>query len=730
MKRPTRSRKRTIISYAQQCKGLATRIQKRAQRLTGGKPWISLKNKKALNTYYFMEGVAKALLDIAELGDNSTFLKASGYGPQLTDYETWISCVKSIIAIARDVLANKPASAYKRVEKLLNTLESVEGRLIPKVGTAGGFRPLGMPNHIGKLIEAIVQPLLNHLAKQMEGGYGFAYGDSPEIAFQKAVHIAERPGGARERGCYAVMFDQSNAFNQASVEAKEGVMSHVGCTNPTLRAILERVAFSTEYKYLGESNVLIHDVKVGEVARVSPKGMSFQKKPGKWVSLENELGTAQGMRTSPLIFRIAQALVIDRVQKRLVEMGLPQIEHSFYADDAILFIEPNCVEQTMQVIKEEYGKSGFIVNEDKSEAVKLTPTSGGYYMLGYDVQNRGGAITAGPHKDHILGRMGKNKDGYKWFRQRVERYKVTNPVTKKEEDESPEAYWRRFAREGRWCDLEAKFKLWQIDNLRVDIKNGEIQRGYIQQGGEPVPKLGYLNHPELGEVQRSEANEYIEYHGYSKDEFTQAYHVDHSNRLQPLLDIWNEWPHIRGEYWDKEEKRTKEWGTTMMWLPEGKEKGQEVPVCWGYNLPVKLGSLLYYMRIGATKVDLEFVRDNFRGTDPKLGEGATVQELLDNPTMKMTLSEYRDYQNPESKDGRLLRTLVEGRKQTPLIKAPRLLFKKDGVLHVVIGGKETKEMTDYISQKWGEVEWYKTVKSNGNLKLVKGIPGYLSRQTG
>ena len=221
MKRPTRSRKRTIISYAQQCKGLATRIQKRAQRLTGGKPWISLKNKKALNTYYFMEGVAKALLDIAELGDNSTFLKASGYGPQLTDYETWISCVKSIIAIARDVLANKPASAYKRVEKLLNTLESVEGRLIPKVGTAGGFRPLGMPNHIGKLIEAIVQPLLNHLAKQMEGGYGFAYGDSPEIAFQKAVHIAERPGGARERGCYAVMFDQSNAFNQASVRQKK-----------------------------------------------------------------------------------------------------------------------------------------------------------------------------------------------------------------------------------------------------------------------------------------------------------------------------------------------------------------------------------------------------------------------------------------------------------------------------------------------------------------------------
>lgn len=717
MKRPTRPRKRTIISYAQQCKGLAIRIQKRAARLTGDKPWVSLKNKKALNTYYFMEGVAKALLDMAELGDNSTFLKASGYGPQLTDYETWISCAKSIIAVARDVLANKPASAHKRVEKLLGTLESVEGRLIPKVGTAGGFRPLGMPNHIGKLIEAIVQPLLNHLAKQMDGGYGFAYGDSAEVAFQKAVHIAERPGGARERGCYAVMFDQSNAFNQASVEAKEGVTTHIGCTNPTLRAIINRVAFSTEYKYLGESSVIIHDVRVGEVARVTPKGMAFQKKPGKWVSLENELGTAQGMRTSPLIFRIAQALVIDRIQGKLIELGLPQIEYSFYADDAILFIEAPCLEQSMQIVEEEYGKSGFIVNKDKSETVPLTPTSGGYYMVGYDVQNRGGAITVGPHKETILGRMGKNKDGYRYF--------GANRSEKRDANQGLEAYWRNHAKEGKWCDLEAKVKLWLIDNLRVEVKDGEIQRGYIKTGGEPIPKLGYLNHPELGEVQRSEASEYIEYHGYSKEEFTQAYHEDRSNRLQPLLDIWAEWPHIKGKAWDKREGRTKEWGTATLWAIDGKEK----PVCWGYNLPKVLGSVIYYMRIGATKGDLEFMRDNFRGTDPMLEEG-TAEDLLNHPAMKMNLKEYRDYQNPESKDGRLLRTLVEGQKQAPLIKAPRLLFKKDGTLHVVIGGKDTKEMTDYIALKWGEVEWYKTVKSNGNLQLVKGIPGYLSRQTG
>lgn len=718
MKRPIRSRKRTIISYAQNCKGLAISIQKRSARLTGNKPWVSRNNKKVLNTYYFMEGVAKALLDMAELGENSTFLKASGYGPQMTVYEIWISCAKSIIAVGRDVLANKPASAHKRIEKLLVSLESVEGRLIPKVGTAGGFRPLGMPNHIGKLIEAIVQPFLNHLAKQLDGGYGFAYGDSAEVAFQKAVQIAERPGGARERGCYAVMFDQSNAFNQASVEAKEDVMTHIGCVNPTLRAIINRVAFSTEYKYLGESNVLIHDVRVGEVARVSPKGMAFQKKPGKWVSLENELGTAQGMRTSPLIFRIAQALVIERIQKKLIDSGLPPIEYSFYADDAILFIDPSCLEQSMQVIEEEYGKSGFIVNKDKSETVPLTPTSGGYYMVGYDVQNRGGAITVGPHKETILGRMGKNKDGYRYFGDKRSERRDAN--------QGLEAYWRNHAKEGKWCDLEAKVKLWLIDNLRVEIKDGEIQRGYIKNGGEPIPKLGYLKHPYLGEVQRSEANEYIVFYGYPKDEFTQAYHEDHSNRLQPLLDIWAEWPHIKGEAWDKKEGRTKEWGTAMMWPFDGKER----PVCWGYNLPKMLGSIIYYMRIGASKEDLEFMRDNFRGTDPMLGEGATVQELLDNPTMKMNLKEYRDFQCPESKDGRLLRTLVEGQKQIPLIKAPRLLFKKDGYLHVVIGGKDTQEMTDYIASKWGEVEWYKTVKSNGNLKLVKGIPGYLSRQTG
>ena len=707
MKRPTRSRKRTIISYAQNCKGLATAIQKRSARLTGKS--FRATNTKAMNTRYFMEGVANALLDMAELGDNSTFLKASGYGPQLTDYDTWIGCAKSIIAVGRDVLANKPASAHERVEKLLSKLEAVEGRLIPKVGTAGGFRPLGMPNHIGKLIEAIVQPLLNHLAKKLDGGYGFAYGDCAEVAFQKAVQIAERPGGARERGCYAVMFDQSNAFNQASVEAKEGVMTHIGCTNPTLRAIINRVAFSTEYKYLGESNVLIHDVKVGEVARVTPKGMSFQKKPGKWVNLENELGTAQGMRTSPLIFRIAQALVVERIQGKLVELGLPQIEYSFYADDAILFIDPTCLEQSMQVIEEEYGKSGFLVNKDKSDTRLLTPTSGGYWMLGYDVQNRNGNITAGPHKEHILSRMGKNKDGYRYFGDRRSDMKA---------GESPEQYWRNHAREGKWCDLEAKIKFWLIDNLRVDIKDGEIQRGYIKTGGEPIPKLGYLNHPELGEVQRSEASEYIEYHGYSKEEFTQAYHEDRSNRLQPLLDIWEEWPYLKGE-----DRNGAKWATAMMWT-FGEDR-TPTPVIWNYSLPKILGSVIYYMRIGASKGDLEFMRDNFRGTNPMLEAGSSLNDMLNHPAMKMNLKEYRDFQCPESKDGRLLRTLVEGQKQVPLIKAPRLIFKKDGTLHIVIGGKETKEMTNYIALKWGDVEWYKTVKSNGNLKLVKGIPGYL-----
>ena len=713
MKRPTRSRKRTIISYAQNCKGLAKRIQKRSERLTGAS--FRATNRKALNTRYFMEGVANALLDMAELGDNSTFLKASGFGPQMTDYETWIGCAKTIIAVGRDVLANRPAQAHKRVEKLLSSLEAVEGRLIPKVGTAGGFRPLGMPNHIGKLIEAIAQPLLNHLAKELDGGYGFAYKDSATVAFQKAVQIAERPGGARERGCYAVMFDQSNAFNQASVEAKEAVMSHIGCTNPTLRAIINRVAFSTEYKYLGESEVTIHDIKVGEIARVTPKGMAFQKKPGKWVTLENELGTAQGMRTSPLIFRIAQALVVERIQGKLIELGLPQIEYSFYADDAILFIDSTCLGQTMQVIEEEYGKSGFVVNKDKSDAILLTPTSGGYWMLGYDVQNRNGNITAGPHMDHILGRAGKYKDGYRYFGE---------SRSEKRPWESLEQYWRNHAKEGKWCNLEAKVKLWLIDNLRVEIRDGEIQQGYIT--GEPIPKQGYMVHPELGEIQSWLASEYITYHGASKEEFTQAY-TGGSNRLQPLLDIWEEWPHLKGEARDKTGQMAK-WAKAMMWKFDGDE--QPRPVIWEYNLPKLLGSIVYFMRIGATKEDLEFVRDNFRGTDPMLGPGSSIDDMLNHPAMKMNLKEYREYQCPESKDGRLLRTLVEGPNSKPLIKAPRLMFKKDGKLHIVIGGKDTEEMTSYISQEWGEVEWYKTVKSNGNLKLVKGIPGYLSRQTG
>jgi hypothetical protein len=165
----------------------------------------------------------------------------------------------------------------------------------------------------------------------------------------------------------------------------------------------------------------------------------------------------------------------------------------------------------------------------------------------------------------------------------------------------------------------------------------------------------------------------------------------------------------------------------MLWAFGG---DKEAPVIWGYNLPKALGSIIYYMRIGASKEDLEFMRDNFRGTDPMLGPGSSIDEMLNHPAMKMNLREYREYQCPESKDGRLLRELVEGHKGMPLIKAPRLMFKKDGKLHIVIGGKDTEEMANYIALHWGDVEWYKTVKSDGNLQLVKGIPGYLSRQTG
>lgn len=369
------------------------------RRMKEGTPRV---DKLHCKEFYLYAGLEFALREIRE-GNESTFLKSGGFGYQVDSIETYEAIADAFCRLANLARRRRWRAYEKKVVELVEKcgLGDTERRLIPKVGTVGGYRPIGIPSHLGKIIERLAKPFLDDIVKGVPG-YGFGRGDSCHSALEKGISLDAEVRWSSDY--VAVMVDQSGAFDAASPEAKASLEQKLHIAPSSLEAIIKStIRVTAAMKTLGHNKAkyfIVGDEK--PFCEISDTGMVYAKKPGQMSTIAAGYGTPQGGVLSPIVFRWLQGDAIQRVVNKF-----PLWKWALYADDGVIFGPADQYEEFMAGLEDEMSRDGFKLNRSKCKVSRLTPKSGEWSFLGWTVS----ATKVRPDADHIFSRAGRFKDG-------------------------------------------------------------------------------------------------------------------------------------------------------------------------------------------------------------------------------------------------------------------------------------------------------------------------------
>jgi len=372
-----------IGQVSRKCKARSRQLKLKARTVRARRLRVSNSNLAM-----YLEGLSMILEKVARMDSSNPWYKSAGDGKRIDNPELYVLRCHQLMRL-------KMSQMKSLVDKWLKIEPNVAARFIPKVGEQSGLRPLGVPGHMSKALETILTPFVDAVMTDKVNDIGY-YGYKRGHSCHKAIKDLRQQwisGNYR----YAIMLDQSGAFNSLTPEAKQLAYKQlpVWCQGmveqfterPQFKDIRDAkwhklgdkyVVWYTGSKSQGYSTHYIKKYKAGEPVVETIKGLH---------------GTPQGGVLSPRIYMIAQAIAYRKVQ------GIAGV---VYADDAVILTNRN-PQEVIQELTSEFAKLGLRINPDKSSVSETTAT-----LLGWSINRQG--ITD-VDEAMYLSRAGKNRDG-------------------------------------------------------------------------------------------------------------------------------------------------------------------------------------------------------------------------------------------------------------------------------------------------------------------------------
>lgn len=340
------------------------------------------------NLALYLEGLAMILGKVARMDSSNPWYKSAGDGKRIDNPKQYVLRCNQLMKL-------RMSDMKSLVDKWLEIEPNVAARFIPKVGEQSGLRPLGVPGHMSKALETILTPFVDSRMTNKVNEIGY-YGYKKGHSCHKAIKDLRRQW-TTGNWKYAIMLDQSGAFNSLTPEAKQMAyktlpkwcqgMVEKFTERPQFKDISDAawqkqgdkyVVWYTGSKDIGYSTHYIKKYKDSVPVIETIKGLH---------------GTPQGGVLSPRIYMIAQATAYRNVS------GIAGV---VYADDAVILTNRN-PQEVIHELTTEFAKLGLRINPDKSE-ISETESK----LLGWVIQRDGST-----HVDESMyyNRLGKDKDG-------------------------------------------------------------------------------------------------------------------------------------------------------------------------------------------------------------------------------------------------------------------------------------------------------------------------------
>ncbi len=226
----------------------------------------------------------------------------------------------------------------ERMKRMAYIPGSVRQVLIPKEGKAGATRPLGISNFEDKLIQKMMQKILESVYEPLfyENSYGFR----PKRSCHDAIEALDAHLSTHEVET-VIDIDLSNYFGSISHEEAIKIISKK-ISDPRLIRYLIRMF---------KSGILSD----GEL-RVSDEGVT------------------QGSICSPIIANIvAHEVIDDWIEKTVKPNCAGEVKMIRYADDIVICCQyARDAERIKRAMANRLGKYGLKMNEDKTKLVKFS----------------------------------------------------------------------------------------------------------------------------------------------------------------------------------------------------------------------------------------------------------------------------------------------------------------------------------------------------------------------
>lgn len=338
----------------------------------------------------FLMGLADALDKIARKDSSNPWHKSAGDGKRVDNVVKYrLYCYQ--------LMKLKFQNLEAMVNKWLKIEPNVAARFIPKVGEVSGLRPLGVPGHMSKALETILTVAIDSSMRDKVGDihyFGYKRKHSCHKALAKLVEAWK--GGNYK---YAIMLDQSGAFNSLTPQAKELAYKRLPTwTRAMAKKFTERPTFERIEDAVWQFNEATQEYVVWYEGSDSQSFSTHYVKKyseGKPVVevIKGLHGTPQGGVLSPRMFMIAQAIAYENIK------GIAGV---VYADDAVILTnrDPN---EVMAELTHEFAQLGLRVNPQKGTISQVTAR-----LLGWEVDLEGNVTL---DKKHFENRLGVDKDG-------------------------------------------------------------------------------------------------------------------------------------------------------------------------------------------------------------------------------------------------------------------------------------------------------------------------------
>ncbi len=387
------------------------------------------------NLAMYLEGLAMILEKVSRMDSSNPWYKSAGDGKRIDNPKRYVLRCNQLMKL-------RMSDMKSLVDKWLEIEPNVAARFIPKVGEQSGLRPLGVPGHMSKALETILTPFVDSCMVDKVNDIGY-YGYKRGHSCHKAIKDL-RSQWSSGNYQYAIMLDQSGAFNSLTPEAKQMAykmlpkwcqgMVEKFTERPQFKDIREASWQKIDYKaqleqintelakleiwgnnphanklrqpLQREAQLLQETIAQGTHSQyvvwyTGSKSMGYSThyikkyKDGSPVieTIKGLHGTPQGGVLSPRIYMIAQSIAYRKIS------GIAGV---VYADDAVILTNRD-PQEVIQELTIEFAKLGLRINPDKSDISETHAK-----LLGWSVSKDG--ITELDAKMY-LGRSGRNKDG-------------------------------------------------------------------------------------------------------------------------------------------------------------------------------------------------------------------------------------------------------------------------------------------------------------------------------